>query len=194
MRKGLRITFNAPVVISFALICFIVTSIGEYSKGATTLMLFTTSRASLLSPLTYLRFVTYIFGHADWVHFIGNMSYILILGPMLEEKYSSIGIAIVILITALVTSIVNFIFFPGTILLGASGVVFAFILLASFTSFKEGEIPLSFILVLIFYLGSQIYEGILLKDNVSQFGHIIGGLVGSVIGFMANKKSRYEDL
>ena len=34
----------------------------------------------------------------------------------------------------------------------------------------------------------------LLNDNVSQFGHIIGGLVGSVIGFMANKRSAYDDL
>lgn len=194
MKKGIRITFNAPVVIIFSLICLVVMMVGNYSKGETTLMLFTTSRASLLSPLTYLRFVTYIFGHADWNHFVGNMSYILILGPMLEEKYSSIGITIVILVTALVTSIINFIFFPETILLGASGIVFAFILLASFTSFNEGEIPLSFILVLVFYLGNQILEGILLNDKVSQFGHIIGGLVGSIIGFLTNKKSYYDDL
>lgn len=194
MRRGFRITFNAPVTIVFALICFVATSLGEYSNGETTLMLFATSRTSLVSPLTYLKFITYIFGHADWAHFVGNMSYILILGPMLEEKYSSIGMAIVILITALVTSIINFIFFPGIVLIGASGVVFAFILLASFTSFKEGEIPLSFILVLVFYLGNQILEGMLLKDNVSQFGHIIGGLVGSIIGFLTNKKSLYEDL
>ena len=194
MNRGIRITFNAPVVITFALICLIATSLGEYTKGESTLMLFTTSRTSLLSPLTYVRFISYVFGHADWQHFIGNMSYILILGPMLEEKYSSVGIAIVILITALVTSIVNFIFFPNTILLGASGVVFAFILLASFTSFRQGEIPLSFILVLVFYLGGQVIEGMLLNDNVSQFGHIIGGLVGSVIGFMANKRSAYDDL
>ena len=194
MNRGIRITFNAPVVITFALICLIATSLGEITKGETTLMLFATSKTSLLSPLTYVRFISYVFGHADWAHFIGNMSYILILGPMLEEKYSSVGIAIVIIITALVTSIINYIFFPNTILLGASGVVFAFILLASFTSFKQGEIPLSFILVLVFYLGGQVMEGILLNDNVSQFGHIIGGLVGSVIGFMANKRSSYDDL
>ncbi|MBQ2204445.1 MAG: rhomboid family intramembrane serine protease [Lachnospiraceae bacterium] len=194
MNRGIRITFNAPVVITFALICLIATSLGEITQGETTLMLFATSRTSLLSPLTYVRFISYVFGHADWAHFIGNMSYILILGPMLEEKYSSVGIAIVIIITALVTSIINYIFFPNTILLGASGVVFAFILLASFTNFKQGEIPLSFILVLVFYLGGQVMEGILSNDNVSQFGHIIGGLVGSIIGFKANKQSGYEDL
>lgn len=48
---------------------------------------------------------------------------ILVVGPLLEEKYGSANILFVILATALVTGIVNFIFFPYTQLLGASGVV-----------------------------------------------------------------------
>ena len=73
MNRGIRITFNAPVVITFALICLIATSLGEITKGETTLMLFATSRTSLLSPLTYVRFISYVFGHADWAHYIGNV-------------------------------------------------------------------------------------------------------------------------
>lgn len=65
---------------------------------------------------------------------------------MLEEKYSSQTLAAVIAITAFGTSLMNYIFFPSTALCGASGVVFAFILLSSFTNFKEGELPLTFIL------------------------------------------------
>ena len=42
----------------------------------------------------------------------------------------------------------------------ASGLVFAFILLNSFTSFKEGEIPLTCILVAFIFIGQQIYDGI----------------------------------
>ena len=72
--------------------------------------------------------------------------------------------------------------------MGASGVVFAFILLASFTSFKEREIPLTFILVAILYIGQQIYQGIFVDDNVSQFTHILGGITGSVLGYNLNKK------
>ena len=131
---------------------------------------------------------THIFGHAGWSHLIGNMSYILLLGPMLEEKYSTTTLVIAVVITAFITGIVNYIFFPGAALCGASGVVFAFILLSSFTGFKNGEIPVTFILVAVFFLGQQIFEGLTLKDNVSNLSHVLGGIVGGVLGYILNRK------
>ena len=112
---------------------------------------------------------------------------ILIVGPLLEEKYGSSNILFVILVTAIVTGLVNFIVFPHTQLLGASGVVFALILLSSFTSIKEGSIPLTFIIVTIVYIGQQVYEGLFLKDNVSNLTHIIGGVVGAWFGYTMTK-------
>ena len=112
---------------------------------------------------------------------------------MLEEKYGSSNILFVILTTAIVTGVVNFIFFPRVQLLGASGVVFVFILLSSFTSIREGTIPVTFILVAIIYIGGQIYDGIFVRDNVSNLTHIIGGAVGSGLGYILtkNKMGRY---
>lgn len=112
---------------------------------------------------------------------------------MLEEKYGSSNILFVIFTTAIVTGVVNFIFFPRVQLLGASGVVFAFILLSSFTSIREGTIPVTFILVAIIYIGGQIYDGIFVRDNVSNLTHIIGGAVGSGLGYVLtkNKMGRY---
>ena len=77
-------------------------------------------------------------------------------------------------------------------LCGASGVVFAFILLTSFTGFKQNEIPLSFLLVAVVFLGQQIYEGITVQDNISNMAHIVGGIVGAIVGYRMNKKS--EDM
>ena len=114
------------------------------------------------------------------------MSYLLLLGPMLDEKYSSKTLAAAVAITAVMTSIVNSVFFPTVALCGASGVVFAFILLSSFTSFREGEIPLTFILVAIFFIGQQIIDGITVRDNISNFAHIVGGIVGGILGFGLN--------
>ena len=145
--------------------------------------------SSLLNPLTYIRFITHVFGHAGWEHFIGNATYLLLLGPVLEEKYKSRTLIEIIIITALVTGIINYIFFPNIALCGASGIVFAFIILASFTGFKGGEIPLTFILVATIYIGQQIYNGITVNDNVSQMAHITGGLVGSITGYILNKKT-----
>lgn len=94
-------------------------------------------------------------------------------------------------LTAFVTGLVNYILFWNIALCGASGVVFAFIILASFTGFKDGEIPLTFILAAIIYIGQQVVDGVLISDNVSNLSHIIGGMLGGIIGYGLNKKSKY---
>lgn len=186
----LKVTFNSKVVLIFSLLCFIVTILGMATNGYLTGLLFATWHSSLLNPLTYLRFFTHVLGHSGWEHFIGNISYILLLGPMLEEKYGSTTLIEIILITGFITGVITYVFFPLTMLCGASGVVFAFILLASFTGFKDGEIPLTFILIAIIYIGQQIIQGITVNDNISQLGHIIGGIVGATAGYFLNKKVR----
>lgn len=187
-RKRIVISFNSPVILSFTAICLAALILDYITKGATTNTFFSVYRSSLLSPLTYVRFIGHIFGHAGWEHFIGNIMMILVVGPLLEEKYGSSSILFAIVTTALVTGLANFILFPQKQLLGASGVVFAFILLASFTSLREGEIPLTFILVALIYMGEQIYEGIFIHDNVSNLTHIFGGLIGSGFGYAMNKR------
>ena len=78
-------------------------------------------------------------------------------------------------------------FFEGAIL-GASGIVFAMIMLSSFVYSGKGEIPLTFLLVAAIYLGGQVVDGLFVQDNVSQMGHLMGGLVGSVVGFYLTSK------
>jgi len=188
MKKKISITLNSPLVLVFVMLCFIVTLIGIFTKGASTRLVFMTYRSSLLDPLTYLRFFTHVLGHADLQHFFGNACYLLILGPMLEEKHGAKILFFAIIITAFISSLINFIFFPNVALCGASGVVFAFIVLASFTGFRQGEIPLTFLLVLVIYIGQQVLQGLFTKDNISQMAHIVGGLVGAVIGYLVNRK------
>lgn len=189
MKKKFKITFNAPVTLGMVFLCFAATLLGMLTMGRSTRMLFMTYHSSLTNPMTYVRFFTHIFGHADWSHFIGNASYLLLLGPMLEEKHGAKELLEIIGITAVVTGILNYVLFWNIALCGASGVVFAFIVLASFTGFKEGEIPLTFLLVVIVFIGQQIYEGIMVQDNISNMAHIAGGIVGAVVGYGLNKKS-----
>ena len=134
-----------------------------------------------------MRFFGHIFGHADFNHLINNMMYILILGPMLEEKYGSRDLAIIMAVTALLTGLIYYLFVPRVMLLGASGVVFAMILLASITRTKDGAIPLTFILVAIIYIGQQVWLGLTANDNVAYLGHIIGGAVGAGLGLALNR-------
>lgn len=194
MKIKWKISFNAPVVLGFAGICVIAFVLNIITGGQTNSAVFMTYHSALTNPMTYVRFITHVFGHGSWEHLIGNMSYLLLLGPLLEEKYGTARMIQVIIITAAVTGIINYVFFWNTALCGASGVCFAFILLSSFTRFKEGEIPLTFILVALIFLGGQIYDAIAVQDNISNMAHILGGVVGAAIGYSLNKHSKYSVL
>ena len=89
--------------------------------------------------------------------------------------------------TALISGLVQFIFFPGTALLGASGIVFMLIILSSISGASEGRIPLTLIFVYIIYIGGEIADGVLQADNISQLTHIIGGTCGGVFGLILRK-------
>ncbi|MDP3179022.1 MAG: rhomboid family intramembrane serine protease, partial [Spirochaetaceae bacterium] len=105
-----------------------------------------------------------------------------------EATYGSIAVLLMIVATSLVTGALNVLVFPQTVLLGASGVVFMMILLASFTNFNKGEIPMTFILVMAIYLGKEVWSALASRDNISQFAHVIGGLAGSFFGFFKPSK------
>ena len=184
----LRLSLNAPVTLAFVGVCFAAQLLNVLTMGASNRLVFSVYRSSLADPLTYVRSLFHVFGHADWNHLMGNMIYILILGPMLEEKYGAKNLALVIAVTALVTGVFSQLLFPRVMLLGASGVVFAFILMSSITVREDGAIPLTFVLVAVLYLGQQILQGLFTRDSVSQSTHLIGGAVGSVFGFLLNKQ------
>lgn len=102
---------------------------------------------------------------------------------MLEEKYGSKKLLLMMAVTALITGLINIIFFRGSVLLGASGIVFMFILLSSFVNMQKGTIPITLILVMIIYMGREFVNGILQEDNISQTAHLLGGICGCIFGF-----------
>ena len=187
MLKKVKVSFNSPVILGFTLACFAVMILSTVTGGASNRALFSVYASSLADPLTYFRLFGHVLGHGGWDHFMGNIMLILIVGPLLEEKYGSRNILEVIAATALATGIINMIIFPHTQLLGASGVVFAFILLSSLTCIKDGQIPLTFILVAVIYIGQQVFDGLFVNDNVSNLTHIVGGIVGTILGYVMNK-------
>ena len=106
----------------------------------------------------------------------------LLLGPALEEKYGSKKILFMIMATAFVTGILNSLFFYSG-LLGASGIVFMLIVLSSFANIQAGKIPITLVLIFIFYIVNEILDGLFKKDNVSHVAHILGAICGCIFGF-----------
>lgn len=176
-----NVKYNSPVVLSFVILSFISLLLGYVTNGKSTTLLFCVYDSSLLNPFTYVRLFGHVLGHVNLEHFVGNMSYILLLGPLMEEKYGSKRLLEMICITAVITGLVNMILFNSA-LLGTSGIAFMMIILSSITGIKEGEIPLTLIIIVVFFLGQQVIQGLFVSDNISQLTHIIGGVCGGVFG------------
>lgn len=174
--------YNSFVVLTFFFVSFLVLIINYISKGKSNKLLFSSYKSNIFSIFTYIRLITHVFGHASWQHFMNNFLYILLIGPMIEEKYGSINLIYMIVINALITGILNNIFTNKRIL-GASGIVFMFIVLSSFVNIVEGKIPITFVLVCIFYIVNEIISGVFKKDDISHVGHLIGALFGFIFGF-----------
>lgn len=175
--------YNSVVILSFFFISLLALVLNYLTKGKSNKILFSSYRSSVLNPLTYIRLITHIFGHADFNHFMNNFLYILLVGPMIEEKYGSKNLVLMILITALITGLLNNIFSKNKMILGASGIVFMLIILSSFVNIKAGTIPITLILICIFYVVNEILQGIFKKDDVSHIGHLIGAICGFIFGF-----------
>lgn len=173
--------YNSLVILSFFFISFLVLIFNKIFHDKLNKYFFSSYRSSLFNPLTYFRMIGHIFGHSDWNHFMNNFMIILLVGPMIEEKYGSYNLLIMIGVTAVVTAIVNMIISRNAIL-GASGIAFMLIILSSLVNIEGGKIPLTLILICLFYIVNEIYSGILKKDNVSHLSHIIGAICGGVLG------------
>lgn len=188
----LRVTYNSPVVLTFSLLSLAALLLSMATGGYIITYFFTLYRTSFTDPLQYLRLFTHTLGHASIEHFSGNITLLLLIGPMLEEKYGSRRLLAVMVFTGLVTGVVHLLLFPGVAVLGASGVVFAFILLASFTDCTGHEIPLTLIVVALVYLGGEVLSGVFETDAVSQFSHIVGGVIGAIFGFVYAPRTKAE--
>ena len=187
-----RLKFNAPITLSFVFISFIVYIIAAFSGGLSNALLFSVYRSVWNDLFAYIRIFTHILGHASMEHYFSNMMLILLLGPIVEERYGSKQLLLIIVITGLVTGLINIIFFPYAILLGASGIVFMLIILSSIVNYEKGRIPITFVLVVAIYLGREVYFSIAIEDNVSRITHVAGGICGAAMGFYIKGKTRKE--
>ncbi len=174
--------YNAYVTLTMFFISLITLIINYLTKGKANKYVFSTERASLLNPLTYLRLFTHILGHSDWSHFSNNYLKILLLGPLIEEKYGSIDFLIMILLTAFITGIVNYIK-GDTRLNGASNITFMLIVLSAFVNISDNKIPLTLVLIILFYITDEVIN-IRKDDDIAHYGHITGAICGGVFGYM----------
>ena len=181
-----KLDYNAPVILTYFFICLVILIIDKLSHGKFSETFFTTYKNdSLLNPLTYFKLISHSLGHADWDHLYSNFIKILLIGPLIEEKYGSINLLIAMILTSLIIGIVNKILGKGGIL-GASGVAYMLILLSSFVNMENGKIPITLTLIILFFVVDEVIKLFRRKkDGVSHLGHITGAICGIILGMLA---------
>lgn len=182
-----KIQYNSPVILTYFFISLSVLILNSITHGMTNNLFFSVYKSSIFDPLSFIRLFGHVLGHDGLNHFMGNMMLLLVVGPAMEKIYGSKNLLISIVIVALVSGIMQTIFFPGSALLGASGIVFLLIMMSSLSGMKSGYIPLTLILVAVLYLGKEVYSVIFIKDNVANFMHIVGGVCGAGLGYGMDK-------
>lgn len=182
----MKLKYNAPVTLTFALICTAIVAANEYLVPGLIDGLFT-AEGSLTFKYddipAYTRVFSYPFGHIGWDHLLSNLTLILLLGPILEERFGSKSLVMMMFLTSVINGLINAFFFP-TELVGSSGLVFMMIVLTSFNNIKKGEIPMTFLIIITLYMAREIISA-LKYDDISQISHIIGGACGSMFGFVS---------
>ena len=196
MKKKFRVTYNAPVTLTFAILCVLILLLNDFLLGKHLIPAIFTAPARIGSQggfnyknvFDYFRLFLHVLGHSDWNHLLGNFAFILLLGPLMEERYGSKMVLLMFVVTAFVTGVINVCLIPRP-LLGASGIVFMLIILASITTLDKNVIPLSFIFVVAIYLGRELINAPK-AENISTVAHIAGGLCGSMFGFLVAPKTK----
>lgn len=194
-KTGLSISYNAPVTLTFSFCAVIVLLINNYVLADFARTFFSVpgrppAGFDLHRASDYLRLFSHVLGHSDWSHLLGNLSFILLIGPALEARYGSASLALMMALTALATGVVNICFYE-TALMGSSGIAFMMIILLPFASHKSRSIPLTFILIAALYVGRELAEGG--GNTVSSAAHLAGGLCGGLFGFiMGSSKGSTE--
>ncbi len=186
-----KIEYNSPVVLTFSLLATAIFFIDQIIPLDIINSLFVYRGG--FSLISLVQMILWPLGHASIDHLLGNITLILLIGPMLEEKYSSKTILILIIITTVVIGFFQAIIFSSGIL-GASGIVFMMIILTSFTNMKDGKVPLTFIFIAILFLAKEIYNGIFVANNISELGHILGALVGMGYIYIVQKNKKKQSI
>lgn len=203
---GLKVTFNAPVSLVFAFLSVAFFALDYFAFKGKFVAGFLTcpGNASCSTPfnfsnfLDYLKLFLHVLGNVSWNNLFISLAFILLIGPVLEERYGSPIVLLAIIVVSFLTGVLNIVC-CSTTMTGAAPVVYMMILLAVVVDLDKKRLPLTFLFVLILWTAFQMMnccpkpQGFIhfMKSNISTFINLAGGICGSLFGFLvAPKKSR----
>jgi GlpG protein len=179
-----HLTVEAPVIVAYCLLCITIHILNLTVLRGISFQMGVDSEMDPWNLLQYIRFLTHILAHDSIGHLKGNMTNLLLVGPAAEASFGHRVIVQVIVTVAISSAMTHLIVGRyNSRQLGATGVVFAMILLNSLVSAKSGKIPVSFVLTSVLWLGDEAWKLFFSNDGISHSAHLTGGLIGTLYGF-----------
>ena len=153
-----------------------------------------------LASSDYWRFVTPIFLHFGLVHLIFNCLWLSMLGSRIEQMSSSLHLLLLVLVTGVVSNVVQFVWSGSPYFGGMSGVVYA---LLGYIWIKDKVVPdpqlqlppgiIGFMLGWLVVCMTGILDlllGVGVANGAHLGGLIIGMLLGLIFGLISRLKKR----
>jgi rhomboid protease GluP len=136
---------------------------------------------------SYWQLLTAMFAHADIVHLLGNMLFLLIFGLRTEELFTPLEYILIYFSSGFAGNLLTLLFGPNMVSAGASGAIFG--LFGACIIYLRRAFGQSII-------GALVYAFFLLMissgQGVNNLAHLGGLLVGLFLGYMlaTKRKSR----
>lgn len=199
-----KLTFNFPVTVTFVIVATVLFLFDIFVfKGKIYSSILTcqgSKQAAIAfdfkSATDWTSLLLFVFGNSKWELFFTNQIIILLLGQILEERYGSVMLALMMFISILVSGVLTACI--STVpLSGAGCVIFMMAVLVSLTELTKKRIPLSCVLVFVLFLSFEIYKNIngvsgsnILQKTCGVIIEMIGGICGSIFGFLVLPKKK----
>jgi membrane associated rhomboid family serine protease len=207
-KKRYKIMFDAPVTIVFVLLTIAVYFVNIMMKESLIPMMFTCRSLKAADPeaafnlknaLDYARLILHVFAYTDFPTLLINAVILLLLGSILEERYGSLMLFIMIFIAALVSGVLA-VCSPQVPFTGTDSIIFMMIFLLSLTALAKHTVQVSWLLAFIAFTAYKAYGftttgtknlSAIIQDNLGLLISLAAGICGSLAGFLiAPKKSR----
>lgn len=196
-KKRYSFSFDAPVTILlvFAYIAAYALDISIHSRlplpegQSLTSWLLSCSTIDVRAPLDYVRLFAHVLGSDSWIPILRNALVLLILGRSAEEGAGSLPLAVMMLLSALVSGVIACLI-PGFSVQGPDPLIFMLLLLNFFISLSGSVISFSWILAFLAFTALRAYAVIvpivpaspmeMLKPCLPILISLAGGIAGSI--------------
>lgn len=132
----------------------------------------------------YWQFITSMFVHADIVHFLGNMVFLIYYGRAADLIFSGRILLLIYMVSGLFGNLLSLLLGPFALSVGASGAIFG--IMGAYLSYSGRISPDSMGLALAYSAFFFIFN---IGAGVNLYSHLGGLVVGLLIGYTIAKKS-----